>query len=94
LILIFRELMSWDYYVSDLYYEGPRGVPDAKQKESYLLPTRTFWRPVYFDAYNEPNLLHPGYARKVRDFNDFQLPEPVKENLKTLRGGENPLSGE
>lgn len=47
-----------------------------------MVPTRTFWRPIYFDEYNEPNLLHPDFARKVRDFSDFKLPDELQEALK------------
>ena len=29
---------------------------------------RTFWRPVFFDNFNEPDLMNEKFARRYRDF--------------------------
>lgn len=67
--MIFRELMSWDYYVSDYKLEKEHSlVSKESEADSYLLPLRTFWKPVYFDGYQESDILHPGFAMRIRDF--------------------------
>ena len=69
--MIFRELMSWDYTVPDYYFDENLMLDRKLQeqlKETYFLPTRTFWRPVYFDGHREPNLVHPEFAMRLRDY--------------------------
>lgn len=76
LVLIFRELMSCDLYVPDYYFDKTLMLDRKKQEqlmESYILPIRTFWRPVYFEPYQEPNLMEPKFARRFRDFSNTAL---------------------
>jgi hypothetical protein len=78
LIQIFRELMSWDYTVPDFYFDEVAMLDRKKQdqlQDTYTLPTRTFWKPVYFDNYREPNLMNENFARRFRDYRK-------KEDLK------------
>jgi hypothetical protein len=79
-VLIFRELMSWDFSVPDYYFDENLMLDRKMQeqlKETYLLPTRTFWRPVYFDSFKEPDIMNPTFALKMRDHSDVP-PEVVK----------------
>ena len=72
--------MTWDYTVPDYYFDANLMLDRKMQeqlKETYMLPTRTFWRPEYFDDYREPNLVAPNYAIKMRDHRDVP-PEVVK----------------
>jgi hypothetical protein len=95
LVLVFGELMSWDYSVPDYYFDKNLMLDRKRQEqlqETYLLPTRTFWRPVYFDTFKEEDLLHPTFARKVRDFS--QVPHlPSQHPLTRPNEGaqQNPL---
>ena len=71
LVLIFRELMSWDYSVPDFYFDKDLMLDRKLQEqlqETYLLPTRTFWRPCYFDSYREKNIAHPRFAKRIREY--------------------------
>ena len=79
-MLIFRELMSWDFSVPDYYFDENLMLDRKMQeqlKETYLLPTRTFWRPVYFDSFKEPDIMNSRFALKIRDYSDVP-PEVVK----------------
>ncbi len=70
LVLIFRELMSWDFSVPDYYFDQNLMLDRKKQeqlKDTYMLPIRTFWRPVYFDDYREQDIMHQKFARRLRD---------------------------
>ena len=64
LVLLYRELMAWDYHVADPFLNL------SSPAESYTLPLRTFWKPVYFEEYYEPNLLDPKFAKRVRAYKD------------------------
>jgi hypothetical protein len=53
LVIIFRELMSWDFHVPDFYFDKDLMLDRKRQEqlqETYQMPLRTFWRPIYFDA--------------------------------------------
>lgn len=56
LLLIFRELMSFDFYVADHYFE--RDFLELKREkkiaqERYIVPLQTFWKPIEFNEYFE-----------------------------------------
>lgn len=72
--------MSWDYSVPDFYFDEVAMLDRKKQEqlqETYTLPTRTFWKPVQFDNYREPNLLNENFARRIRD---YRKKEDLKED--------------
>ncbi len=63
--------MSWDYSVPDFYFDEEAMLDRKRQEklqETYMLPTRTFWKPVYFDSYRESDILNEKFARRFRDY--------------------------
>jgi len=72
--------MAWDFSVPDYYFDENLMLDRKMQeqlKETYLLPTRTFWRPVYFDSFKEADIMHPQFAIKMRDHSNVP-PEILK----------------
>jgi len=60
LILIFRELMSWDYLL-DEHVVKQKKEPNANKRdiERYLVPMKTFWQPLpNFERYDN-NIFAP-----------------------------------
>ena len=73
LVLTLREVMSWDYYVPDHYFDSQMMLlrkEQAKHAEEYTVPMKTFWKPILFEEYHEEDLLNPKFAMRIRDFKD------------------------
>ena len=54
LLIVFRELMCWDVFAPDHYFDGDRltkqnkWAPEAANND-FLVPLTTFWRPIALD---------------------------------------------
>jgi len=60
--------MAYDYFVEDEYFD--RSLALAKQKkrkrqENYIVPLKTFWRPVEMKEWNEYDLTDETYFKKL-----------------------------
>ena len=58
LLIVFRELMSWDVFAPEHYFDGDRLTKQDKwateaANSDFLVPLTTFWRPIALD---EPGL--------------------------------------
>ena len=90
--------MSWDFYTPD-YYFSTEYLQEKKLEESigesYLLPMRTFWRPVHFESYVEPDLRHPTHARLERVYPNLTKKDQEAEarNNKLSKGEKKPYHG-
>jgi hypothetical protein len=54
LLIVFRELMTYDAFVPDHYFDGDRLLKQDKWASSatndeFLVPTKTFWLPIALD---------------------------------------------
>ena len=90
LLLVFRELMEFNYFVPDHYFDREQAASIKKSREAtslYLVPLKTFWRELVFDEYYEPNLRHPDYQKQVYPMQDIEstigqyLPKPLREAI-------------
>ena len=66
LLQIFNELISYDFYVSDDYFEKSQVdllARKQKQSETFQVQLATFWRPVVMAEYIEPNLNNPKFQQ-------------------------------
>lgn len=51
LLIVFRELMSWDVFAPEHYFDGDRLLKQGKwaseaTNSDFLVPLTTFWRPI------------------------------------------------
>ena len=56
LLLVFRELMSYDFYVPDHYFDREALELKREKKlaqERYVVPVQTFWKPLEINEYFE-----------------------------------------
>ena len=47
----FRELIAWDYLVPDHYFDVQKLIQKKALQaniDTYTIPFKNFWRPVYF----------------------------------------------
>ena len=66
--MVFRELMSYDYYVPDLFFDKEMLTRKKENKvvaEKFVMPLKTFWRPIELDEYYEHDLKDKRYMKKV-----------------------------
>lgn len=97
LLIVFRELMSWDMFVPENYFDGDRLLKQdqwasSDQNQEFLIPTKTFWLPVVLDDDiidpDSAEAQNPNYMMRVPGNHNnpqnrgFTLPDPLKENLK------------
>ena len=63
LLLIFNELISYDFYVPDNHFETSQYDTERKHRrtETYSVPLHNFWRPIEMAEYIEPFLNHPDF---------------------------------
>ena len=51
LLLVFRELIAWDFLVDDIYFENLRATQLKKETaETFNIDISTFWKPVELEA--------------------------------------------
>jgi len=84
LLLIFRELQSWDFNVPDHYFEREHILELQEQEERkrrFVLPTRTFWRPVFFEKQANQDIMNPKFAKRLRDFSKTKHAEGTHEGV-------------
>ena len=55
LLMIFRELCSVDLYVPDHVFEQ-QIVKQKEKTENYIVPMKTFWKPIHVDEWIEADL--------------------------------------
>lgn len=73
LLIVFRELMSWDVFVPDHYFDGDRLLKQDKWASSatndeFLVPIKTFWLPIALeDAVVDPD---------SKEGREYMLPVP------------------
>jgi len=98
LLIVFRELMTWDVFVPDHYFDGDRLLKQDKWASSatndeFLVPIKTFWLPIALDdAVVDPDTTegreNPLYRLPVPDPHSDApargafLPRPVHEATK------------
>ncbi|CDW75782.1 UNKNOWN [Stylonychia lemnae] len=71
LVLSFRELMSWDFYVPDYYFDKEQLIKHNNTlAEVYTVPMKTFWIPVTIDTRYEEYLTSEQYAKRIMKFED------------------------
>ena len=71
--------MSWDYFVPDHYFDMQllmQKQKSEKAKETYLLPLKTFWKPIDIDDPYENDLYNTKYKVKLRKYN-LEPPETL-----------------
>jgi hypothetical protein len=78
LLIVFRELMTYDVFVPDHYFDGDRLLKQDKwassaANEEFLVPTKTFWLPIALededvvDPDSKEGRENPDYWRAVSD---------------------------
>ena len=46
-----------------------------------MLPTRTFWRPVFFEKQANQDIMNPKFAKRLRDFSKTKHVEGSREGV-------------
>ena len=75
LLMAFRELMSYDFYVPDLFFDKEMLMRKKENKvvtEKFVMPLKTFWRPIEMDEYYEHDMKDKKYFRKVRPMENVE----------------------
>lgn len=98
LLLVFRELMAYDFYVPDYYFdrEALELRRERKQaQERYVVPLQTFWKPLevneYFEyekagrTYGLSQSINGHYETDLTDKRYFRQIHPV-ENVESTIG--------
>ena len=72
LLLVFRELMAYDFFAPDHLFDRERLIRQRENKEAaeqYVIPLNTFWRPLEMASadidYYETDLTDKKYFKKV-----------------------------
>lgn len=90
LLLVFRELMSCDFYVPDHYFDREQLMRKKEKKqalEQFVVPLKTFWREIELEEYYETDLTDKRYFKKVNPMPDIQskigqfLSKPLRDSL-------------
>ena len=88
--MFFRELMSYDYYVPDLFFDKEMLTRKKENKvvaEKFVMPLKTFWRPIELDEYYEHDLKDKRYMKKVNPTESIDqkigqyLAKPLRETI-------------
>ena len=94
---MFRELMGYDFYVPDHFFDKDYLMQKKEKKqvaEKYSLPLKTFWQPLsnvadlqIADEYYEHNLKHEKYMKTVGAMEKIDqtigqfLSKPLRDNM-------------
>lgn len=94
LLLIFRELMAYDYYAPDYMFDREALLRQRENKEAteqYIVPLHTFWRPLELANtdvdYYETDLTDRKFFKKVNPMENIEagigqyLPKPLRESI-------------
>jgi len=87
LLIVFRELMTWDVFVPDHYFDGDRLLKQDKWASSatndeFLVPIKTFWLPIALDdALVDPN------STEGRDHYMLPVPDAYSSERGTFLPG-------
>ena len=82
LLIVFRELMTWDIFVPDRYFDGDRLLKQDKwasgaTDDEFLVPMKTFWLPIAVDDAVVDPASREGRANYMRTVTDTVSPMPT-----------------
>ena len=87
---MFRELLGYDFYVPDIYFNKEELIRRKENKaasEKYVIPLKTFWRPLEMQEYYETNMYDKRFFKKVNAMENVEqtigqyLPTPLRESI-------------
>ena len=90
LLLVFRELMHYNYYAPDYLFDREQLIMKKdKQRaaENYIVPLKTFWRPIELEEYYETNMTDKRFFKKVNEMQNIErtigqyLSKPLRDQL-------------
>ena len=90
MLMVFRELMGFDFYVPDYFFDKEqlmRKKENKKTQEQFIVPLKTFWRPIELEEYYETDLTDKKFFKRVNPMDDVEstigqyLAKPMRDAL-------------
>lgn len=87
---MFRELMMFDFYAPDHYFSEEALLRKRQKKQArqqFVIPLKTFWRPIEFEEYYETDLTNPRFFKNVNAVSDAEqkigqfLAKPLRDAI-------------